>query len=178
MKRLLNSLFLVLLVTALPCFAQPAKVPSALAALAKSEDKIEGITWYTSRSSPTSQNANAVLIYMGVKAGAPWLRLKMQYAADDWLFIQTATVVVDGVKRGLIAGKWLRDHSGGKIWEWSDTSVEPNQVAMIAAMSTAKSVTIRYDGAKYKADRTLKPQELAAMRQVLKAYAELGGAVR
>lgn len=164
---------------ATPSAAKQGAVPSALAALAKKEDKIDGITWYRDKSSPQHQNSNAAFLYIGKPAVGPsWLRLTIRYEADDWLFIQTATIVVDGVKQGVVGGRWLRDHARGRVWEWSDTAIKPEQIKMFSAMANAKAVVIRYEGSKYTVDRAVKAQELAAMRQVLKAYAELGGALK
>lgn len=155
---------------------KPTRKPGlAVASLVKKYDKIEATTWYRDKSSPSHVNANGVYLYLGDKAESAWLRFCIQYQSDDWLFIKSATIVVDGVKRGAIAGHWDRDHSGGRIWEWSDTAIEADQLSFLKAMTSAKEVIIRFEGDKYRKDRTLSKQELAAMRNVLAAYKELGG---
>lgn len=153
----------------------PRKPGTAVASLAKKHDKIEAITWYQDKSSPMHANANGAYIYMGDKGETAWLRLRVQFHSDDWLFIKSATFVINGEKRGLIEGRWERDNSGGKVWEWSDSSVGDEQLGLLKAMASAKEVIIRFDGAKYRRDRTLNKSELSSIKNVLKAYTELGG---
>ncbi len=153
-----------------------ARSSKTLASLRKKTDKIEGIDWYFDTSSPSSLAANNVQVYLGMRpGGTPWLRLKMQYTDSDWLFIQDAIVVVDGRKFATVSGSWERDNDS-TVYEWLDIPVESDNLPTVRAMAGAKEVTIRYEGRQYHRDRKLSPRELQAMRHVLSAYTEQGGA--
>jgi hypothetical protein len=147
---------------------------AAVGALIKETDKIEHIDWYRDKSTPNTW-ANNFNLYMGVQNNKPWLRIKIGYAGDSWLFIQNATVVADGEKIGMTAGNWERD-SKTRIFEWIDMPVNNSSLfAMLQKMVSAKEVIVRYEGRQYRKDRTLSRQEIKAISNVLAAYAEMGG---
>lgn len=167
-------------------FAQP-KAPAAdpLKGLAKDHDKMKGISWYRSPTSPKHANANAFYLYFGREDSGRFtaLRLVIQYYADDWLFVRRAWAKVDGQtidplpqRSGRPFG-WERDNNGGKIWEWSDAEVsQPADRAAVRKIAEAKSVTVRFEGQQYHTDRTLTAAQLKAMRDVIAAYEAATGA--
>lgn len=150
------------------------KPGAAVASMAKKVDKVEGITWYQDQSSPKSLNKSIVMLYMGDDEKRPWLRFRIQHYADDWLFIKTAIFVVDGVKRGVASGRWERDN-GSHIFEWLDVQVDDEQRKLIDDIANGSEVIMRLEGRHYSKDRVLSKSEQAAMKNVLKAYFELGG---
>jgi hypothetical protein len=111
------------------------------------------------------------MLYIGDKDARPWLRLEIQYYADTWLFVQTATFVVDGEKRSTNSGGWERDNDT-HIYEWLDIGIDQKLAQDIA---NGEEVILRLKGKHYQKDRTLTKAEKTAMKNVLKAYAELGG---
>jgi hypothetical protein len=157
--------------------AKPVRKPgAAVAAMAKSTDKIEKTDWYRDKTSPQYNNVNGVFAYMGATDSNVWLRLRFQYEAEDWLFIERAIIVVDGAKIGEATGRWERDNDS-RVWEWLDVPVRDSEMAMVKAMAGAKEVTIRYEGQQYRKDRTLRPNEIKAFQRVLAAYKEMGGVI-
>lgn len=151
------------------------RIASAVQKMSKNTDKIEGIDWYTDRSSPKYNNANAFYLYIGKEgAGAPWLRLRIQYHANDWLFINSFTVVADGQRFDRSAVNFERDNNH-MIWEWYDENLSSSDLQMIRAVIASKEAVIRFNGGQYRKDVNITTAQKAALQNVLDAYTALGG---
>ena len=166
--------------------AQPAKGPatkgpdvkagtdSALKKMRRKEDKVEGITFYYDQSTPHLETVNNVHLYIGQKGSDVWLCWMLQYVSNSWLFAKAYIVAADD-KRFEQEARFERDHSGGTIWELHNTLAGKRELEIVQAILDAKDVTIRYIGDKYHKDRKVSAQEKQALRNVLNAYAALGG---
>ncbi len=158
------------------------RLANATKKMRKSYDDIKGITWYYDKSSPRYVNSRTnFYAYIGkVENGYPWLRLKITYVADDWLFIEKYIIKADGkiyeIKENSY-GEIETDNGGGKIWEWLDRIVGARELQIIEAVAHGKDVKIRFQGKKYRRDRTVTNKEKMALRNVLDAYEALGGKV-
>lgn len=136
----------------------------------KKYDSFESVTWYNALSSPIYSNQNGFYLYFGVKDGRLLtLRLKMTYLDDDWLFVDTARVNVDGFIYPLTCSNWERDNKSGQIWEWCDTPLDDDREIIEAIIKSKKSV-IRFDGDKYYDNRTISSSQKQALQDVLNAY--------
>lgn len=152
------------------------RLAAALGRMYQTVDAIENITWYRDRSSPRHENANGFYLYIGKRSGSdPWLRLRVQYNAEDWLFIQSFLVVADGQRFEYPEVNFERDHSGGRIWEWYDEPATSSDLDLVNAIIGSKSAVIRFNGRQYRRDRTITASEKAALRNVLDAYKVLAG---
>jgi hypothetical protein len=94
------------------------------------------------------------------------LRLVVQYENDDWLFIQSAEVNVDG-KNYSISGDWERDNDS-RIWEWIDEKLDDRE--MIESIIKSRSAIIRFDGDQYYDTRVISSTQKRSMQDVLLAY--------
>jgi hypothetical protein len=150
-----------------------AATSAAIQKMRRKEDKIQGITWFLDKSTPDTNNRNNVHLYIGQKGSDVWLRWKLQYASDSWLFAKAYIVAADD-KRFESRARFERDHHT-TIWEWHDTTVGKPELEVVQAIIGAKDVTIRYVGDKYHDDRKVSPQEKQALKNVLDAYIALGG---
>lgn len=151
------------------------RLASALQKMSKKTDKIESVDWYRDKSSPAYNNQNGFFLYIGKgSTSAPWLRLRIQYFADDWLFIESFSVVADGQRfeRGRV--KFERDHDS-KIWEWYDENLTDADLQMIKALIASKEAVIRFNGRQYQKDKTITASQKAALQNALDAYKALGG---
>lgn len=156
---------------------QEAERKAAIAALRKTTDKVEGITWYHDPTSPQTNRSKAFYLYIGEKSGSlPWLRLRVQYYADDWLFVQNYVVSVEGMKLegSGRAADWERDNDSD-IWEWLDVTPTSADLAMIVTVVESKDATLRYNGRQYYKDVKITAQQKAAFKRVLLAYEAMGG---
>ena len=151
------------------------RVASALQKMRKNTDKIDGVDWYRDKSSPAYTNQNGFFIYAGKRsAGGPWLRLRIQYLAEDWLFIQSFVVVADGQRFERNRVKFERDNNS-RIWEWYDENLTDADLQMIKAIISSKEAVIRFNGRQYRKDKTITASQKAALQNVLDAYKALGG---
>lgn len=191
-SRILMVLLCVILLHAIPSGVEAQQTkPSAatkstgdpLKGLYRQYDKMRGISWYRSPSSPKYPNSNAFYLYFGKDDSGHLLplRLVVRYYADDWLFVRRAWAKADGATTDIpqsssrISG-WERDNRGGMIWEWSDTAVTTSaEIAEVRRIANAKSVTVRFEGRQYYDDRTLSAQQLSAMRDLIAAYESVTG---
>lgn len=151
---------------------------AAIAAMRTKTDEIEGITWYHDRSTTPYDNNNSFHLYIGRRGeGQPWLRLRLQYVGDDWLFIEKYTIAADDRRFTIVAGygNVERDNEGGEVWEWYDIPAGSTEIAIVESVIDAKKAIIRSEGKTYRKDRTITAIEKQALRRVLTAYEAMGG---
>ncbi|MCP6695896.1 hypothetical protein [Pseudomonas donghuensis] len=142
--------------------------------LKKDTDEIKGVTWISHKSEPVL--ANYMSLYFGVKDGtvsAYPLRMKFNYYADSWLFVESVTIKADDQVFNLNKMDFERDNAAGRIWEWSDSKVE--DMAMLNKILSAKKVVVRYDGRQYYHDFVLPESQKSAMREMVLAWKRYGG---
>lgn len=147
--------------------------------MTKKYDDIEEITWYQDKTSPKFANRNGVYLYFGDKKEAvPWLRFKIQYTADNWLFVENYIFKVDGSTYKYTPNEVKHDNGSGDIWEWSDENVNKEIYTIIQAIINSKSCKIRYEGDKYHKDRDISYTEKMAIKNVLNAFVAKGGSLK
>lgn len=135
--------------------------------------------FYYPKSAPKYNNVAWVFPYIGKAKSQVWLRMKFQYKADDWLFIDKVTALVEdsnGEKEviQLYSGRdFERDNSGGTIWEYADIAVDDTMYLKLLKINDAKSVKIRYDGSQYYNDRNLTSREKKALSDIIDVYKEI-----
>lgn len=141
-------------------------------------DDVNEITWYYDKSTPYYANNNSFHIYMGKeKNGSPWLRFRIQYAADDWLFIENYTIKTDSTSYTIDTsyGEVETDNGYGGIWEWYDVPMTNLLYGIVKDVIKSKSVKLRHSGKQYYKDRTITEKEKQGLQNVLDAYKALGG---
>lgn len=155
-----------------------ANINKALSKLRKSTDEVEGITWYYDKSTTKYVNTNNAHLYIGVKEGEdPFLRFKIQYAADEWLFIEQYIFRSGNDKYTITPGfsGVDRDNDAGGIWEWYDATPSADDLDMIRKIIASDKAILRYSGQQYYDDRTITSAEKKAFKNILDAYEALGG---
>lgn len=155
------------------------RLANATKKMKKEYDDVKDITWYKDKTSPSYVNYNGFYAYIGqANGGKPFLRLAIQYAADDWLFIESYIIKVDGITYTISEnsyGEIKTDNGYGGIWEWLDRQVGSSEFQIIKAVANGKDVKIRFSGKDYYKDKTITEQQKLALRNVLDAYEALGG---
>jgi len=142
--------------------------------LIKTTDEIKGVTWISHKGVPVL--GNYMTLYFGVKDGSAAaypLRMKFNYYADSWLFVQSVTIKADDQVFDLGKLDFERDNAAGSIWEWSDSRA--SDMAMLNKILSAKKVVIRYDGRQYYHDFVLPDSQKTAMKETLLAWQRYGG---
>lgn len=157
------------------------RLADATSKMRRKVDDMNGVTWYHDKTSPRYTNQNGFFAYIGtIDDTHPWLRIAIQYKADDWLFIERYIIKVDDKTYTIEENKYgeiQTDNGNGGIWEWLDRAVDQKEMEIIRAVATGKNVKIRYVGKHYHKDRTITSSEKRALRNVLDAYEVLGGNV-
>jgi hypothetical protein len=160
--------------------AEKARLASALRKMQSSYDQVREVTHYFDRN--VSQYVNIggskVLLYMAKsKYGSPNLYFSIRYQADDWLFIESYLIKADDQTFTVTPGfqEVERDNGYGGIWEWYSTLAGSRELDIVRAIISAKKAVIRYDGKQYYRDRTITSSEKQSLKNVLDAYAALGG---
>lgn len=156
------------------------RIASATTKMRKTVD--QDTTWYTDKTSTNYINANAFYIYIGThKDTSPWLRLRIQYAGDDWVFANRWTFKVDNETFSIYARDYEveRENDSNGVWEYYDGDLEKNGYNMVKAIISSKKTTLRYESSnqsdKRLFTRTVTQQEKQALQNVLDAYQGLGG---
>ena len=161
--------------TSMAATEPPKRNPGpAVASLNKTTDKIEKVTWYKDKSSPKTIEANHVHAYIGEKDNVAWMRLAINFASDDWLFIQRAIFVIDDEKAAEITGNWERNNDS-TVYEGIDVKVGPEEMNLLKRIAKAKKVSIRLEGRQFHKDRDLRQNEIKAIGRVLDAFKEFWG---
>lgn len=155
-----------------------AKIKELKPFFTEKKDEFKGITWVEPKARPKYTNANGICTYFALNSeGKPQnLRFLIQYYADDWLFIDSYTFLIDGNSYTFSNPDVERDNDS-MIWEWSDTGVAQNgEVAQILyAIKNAKEVKIRFNGRQYHKDKVLSQKDIKAIQQPIEYFEALGG---
>lgn len=152
----------------------------AVTKLKKERDDVQDITWYYNPYFTHYDNRNLVSLYMGQKSNNVWLRLKMSYTGDEWIFFEHAYLSYDGITREFPFDKYKNketDNSGGDVWEWIDLSVSNEDLAFLKNMVNGKTVKMQLTG-KYAKTRTVPTNEIKAIREMILAYEALSQEVK
>lgn len=141
-------------------------------------DEVTEITWYFDRTTPAYDNTNNVCLYIGKEEYSdPWLRLRIRYAGEDWLFIERYTFKVDNIAHTIEVGYFEveRDNRAGQVWEWYDCPVTANELRLVRAIILSEKTILRYEGDTYHKDRVITSAEKKALENVLNLYEAMGG---
>lgn len=158
--------------------AERDRIANATKKMRTKKDDVRGITWYYDKSTPQYTNYNSFHVYMGKREdGVPWLRFRIQYAADDWLFIQSYIIKTDNDTYTINTsyGEVETDNGYGGIWEWYEVAMDNKLYNIVKDVIKSQKVTLRHNGKQYYKDRTISAKEKQGLQNVLDAYEALGG---
>lgn len=143
----------------------------ALKKLKKKYDDVSGITWYKQPYFIHYNNRNLTSLYFGDDGNKIWLRLKMSYAGDDWIFFEKAYLSYDGNTKEVVFDEYddKETDNGGGVWEWIDVSVSKDLESFLRKFAKSKSAKMRLTG-KYTRTRNLTWNERQGIRDVLNGY--------
>lgn len=109
-------------------------------------------------------------LYIGLNDNAEWLRFKVKYYDDDWLFVKSYKVAADDYRWQSPKISFDRDNSGGDVWEWADLSATESHVEAAKALANAKKSTIRFQGNKYYSDKLLADDQKNGIKGILRLF--------
>lgn len=151
---------------------QQKRIRYLISKTSKQIDDIDNITFYTHKSNPRNVNSNSFMLYIGQSGNSVWLRLRISYSSNDWLFVKRYTLKADDLTRSLNPeyGEVKTDHDYSGIWEWYDTTCDDYLLSFIKQMSTSKVSKVRYHGSDYHHDKTLTNTEKKALEEIIELY--------
>lgn len=139
------------------------------------KDEFENRVWVEPKDAPKYVDVNGIYCYFMLDDGKPSnLRFKIQYRADDWLFIQSYKFLIDGVTYDFVPTKVERDNDTS-IWEWSDSPTSSLPEGLLNSLSNAKSAKVRFVGRQYHKDKDITTKQIASIKRTLEFYYSLGG---
>lgn len=140
--------------------------------LKKEFDDVSNTTWYYNPYFTHYNNRNLTSLYIGKRNDSVWLRLKMSYSGDNWIFFESAYLSYDGNTTEIAFNEYKdkkSDNSGGGVWEWIDVHVNSDLLSFLKQMANGKSLKMRLSG-KYTHTRNLSASEINAIKDALLAY--------
>lgn len=145
--------------------------------LKATKDDFEDAVFYQPSTAPKHTNENGLYPYLVKVSDNVTLRYRIQYTAEDWLFIQRVLARLKykgGSEKSieLYKGKFERD-SDTRIWEWADTEVSSAMYLDLLDLERAESVKIRFEGKQYTKDRSMTTKEKKALTEVLGVYKQV-----
>jgi hypothetical protein len=143
----------------------------------KDEYSNDNKIWYQPKSSPDYANANGIYCYFCTENGVPSnLRFRLQYYADDWLFIKSIHFSIDDKAYEYVPIKTETDNGdGGYIWEWFDESLSDSDKDLIYALANAKSAKMKLDGRQYYKEKAITKEQVNSIKKTLDLYKAMGG---
>ena len=154
-----------------------SKVKELAPLFVEKNDEFEGHSWIEPKTKPKYRNQNAFYLYfMKTKEGYPTnLRFVGQYAADDWLFIQSIKFNIDGYIWDYTPNEIKRDNNT-MIWEWFDDNVGSTSAGLVEAIAYAeKPIKVRFIGKQYYKEKTISKKEIKSFLETIQYYKSLGG---
>jgi len=142
----------------------------------KDEFTTDNIVRYYPKNAPRYTNRNAVYCYVVTKDGvADELRFRFQYYNDDFLFIHSLQVNVDGTPYDMGISSWETDYGSGMVWEWCDDWIIGSQKDVLKAIANSKSTKFKMNGRQYYDTRTLTASQILDIKRSIELFEAFGG---
>jgi len=109
-------------------------------------------------------------------AEPPVLRIEIRYLGNNWIFLESFTVMADKKKFTLYPVALKREALGwGVVLEMDDRPVSGQSQDMVKAVIASDEAMIRYSGRAGISDKGITGEEKTALKKVADAYKSLGG---
>lgn len=145
---------------------------AAVSKLKKNHDDVSGVTWYENPYFTHYANSNLTSIYIGQKDSSVWLRLKMSYNGENWIFFKNAYLSYEGNTKEISFNEYddkETEIGNGGVWEWIDITIDDSDIYFFKNLSESTDAKMRLSG-KYDRTRNLSTNERKAIFDVLLAY--------
>lgn len=148
---------------------EKAKRLAVVNSLRKEFDDVRGITWYYSKK--LGSGYNHCFAYIGKNKTDTWLRLRMQYHGEDWIFFKNAYLSYDGNTIDIPFDEYREKETevSNGVWEWLDVRIDESTLPFIRKMVNGKVVKWRLSG-KYAVTKTFTAGQINGFKEILLAY--------
>lgn len=109
----------------------------------------------------------SISLRMQISRSGVTLKQKIQYADDDWLFVDRYKIVAGDEFYESSTADFSRDHSGGSVWEWRSVAFDERQKQVVEAILDDPEATIRFYGSDYYHDHVVTQVEKRELKRVL-----------
>lgn len=109
-------------------------------------------------------------LYIGFNDKDMWLRFKIKYYDNDWLFVSSYKIAADDYRWQSPKVSFEREHSSGNVWEWSDEAASDQYIEVAKALANSAKSTIRFQGNKYYSDKQLQNDQKKGIKNILKLF--------
>lgn len=139
----------------------------------KDYDKMRDITFYSPKCTPTFNTSGHFFItYIGSTSAAEAFHLVFNYAGQDWLFIESAILLIDGERYTIPLRGINREYVGyyTGLYEHADFVANDEQLEIMKKVAASKETIIRLNGEKYYVEFKLSPNLKNGISETLDAY--------
>ncbi|MBF9060722.1 hypothetical protein HKCCSP123_16195 [Rhodobacterales bacterium HKCCSP123] len=130
--------------------------------------EFDGSSWARHPSSPRFQDIRdyVTLYLIETASGRQSLELFINYTSrDGWLFVQGASLNVDGETSRLPVPRWFRDNDT-EIWEFGSIT-GPDAISIAQRIAEADRAVIRFNGQQFYDDYVVSDTDKRVMREML-----------
>lgn len=141
--------------------------------LRQNTDKVEGVTFYHSKTEPKYINIRSyILPYIGVNGDDVYLKVQFNYTGNNWVFFEKVTIVADGetFRYDFSYSDIKRDTGYGDVAERIALDPTEKDIQMLIAIANSKETIVRFAGDERRKDVTIKEKDKQAIKDVLAAY--------
>jgi hypothetical protein len=136
-------------------------------------DDMQGYQYYNPISSPKYVNRNGFYPFIKMTKDSSlsmWLRI--QYYADDWLFIQKYVIKADTTVFTLYPNRAMNTDvgDGGMIWEYTTIPATGETLDMLKAVAKCKKAKIRFVGRQYHKEKDITQEQKQAITDVIDLF--------
>ena len=149
-----------------------AEIDKLLSGLRRTKDEFEKQAFYYDPTTTNYGNVNAIYLYLGRdEANHIWPRLTIQYAGENWLFINSYRFLIDGQTRIILPEERIKqDNNGSGVWEVVDKTPSEGDLLLLSEIANSKVAKIRYEGRDRVFDRVISEKEKKALKRILGIY--------
>ena len=139
---------------------------SILRRMKKRTDEFNGNVFCEHPNTPRYVDTRSyIAVYIGQNEGRVWLRMRLNYTSDSWLFVENAAFNIDGETIRLPYTDWKRDNDS-EIWEWIDVPIDADLRATLEKISVSKSTIVRFNGQQYYDNVTIRETDKQVIRDM------------
>lgn len=136
--------------------------------LIRTTAEFDGSSWSRHPSSPRYQDIRDYITLYLIESGtgAQSLELFVNYTSrSSWLFVQSASVNIDGKTSRLPVPRWFRDNDT-EVWEYGSIR-GPNAIRIARQIAEAERVVVRFNGQQFYSDFVVSETDRRVIREML-----------
>lgn len=136
--------------------------------LIRTVEEFDGSSWARHPSSPRYQDIRdyVTLYLVETASGRQSLKLFINYTSrDGWLFVQSASINIDGETSRLPVPRWFRDNDT-EIWEFGSITGS-NALTIAHQIAEADRAVIRFSGQQFYNDYVVSETDKRVIREML-----------